>query len=203
MEALVLAASVWSRLGQSVWFAVIAVAAALFLLASLVFGHDHDADHDADHDTDHDADHDGSGGMSFFSFKVLLMFATGFGVGGYFASRFDWSVGAAAAAGMGLGLVMAAGGYAFLNALYTRQGSSTVQTSGLVGETGVVDVTIDTDKPGRVACTLPSGRQIFSAYSATGALIPVGTAVRVTGVLGSDLQVEPLSRSDSPKETSR
>lgn len=203
MVALLLASGVWGRMGQSIWFALIAGAAAVFLLASLIFGHDHDADHDHDVDHDHDADHDGSGGMSFFSLKVILMFVTGFGVGGYFASRFDWGVGAAAGAGLGLGLVMAYCGYLFLNALYTRQGSSTVQTAGLVGQTGVVDVTIDADKPGRVACTLQSGRQIFSAYSATGALIPVGSAVRVTAVLGSDLQVEPLSRSDSAKESSR
>ena len=42
MEALFLASSVWSRMGQSIWFALIAVVAAIFLLASLVFGHDTD-----------------------------------------------------------------------------------------------------------------------------------------------------------------
>jgi membrane protein implicated in regulation of membrane protease activity len=98
---------------------------------------------------------------------------------------------------VGLGLVMAACGYAFLNALYTRQASSTVQTGGMVGTQGVVDVTIDGDKPGRVACSLSSGRQIFSAYSATHTLIPVGTLVRVTAVMGADLQVEPLSSNET------
>jgi membrane protein implicated in regulation of membrane protease activity len=194
MESLILLDGAWGRLGQSVWYALIALGAALFLLASLLFGHDHDADHDVDHDVDHDADHEGSAGMSFFSMKVLLMFATGFGVGGYFATRLDLSTAGCALSGVGLGLAMAVVGYLFLNALYTRQGSSTVRSASLVGAEGIVDVTVDADKPGRVACSLPTGREIFTAYSTHHALIPVGTPVRVTAVTGADLYVEPLER---------
>ncbi len=192
MESLIFLDGAWGRLGQSVWYAVIALGAALFLLASLLFGHDHDADHDVDHDVDHDADQEGSAGMSFFSVKVLLMFATGFGVGGYFATRLDLSTVGCALSGVGLGLAMAVVGYLFLNLLYGHQGSSTVRPASLVGSTGIVDVTVDADKPGRVACSLPSGREIFTAYSAHHALIPVGTPVRVTAVTGADLYVEPL-----------
>jgi membrane protein implicated in regulation of membrane protease activity len=190
MESLVLLTGAWGRLGQSVWYALIAVGAALFLLASLLFGHDHDTDHDLDHDLDHE----GSAGMSFFSVKVLLMFATGFGAGGYFATRLDVGSAGCAVSGVSLGLAMAVVGYLFLNALYTRQGSSTVRTVSLVGVEGIVDVTVDVDKPGRVACSLPSGREIFTAYSSHRKLIPVGTPVRVTAVTGADLQVEPLER---------
>jgi membrane protein implicated in regulation of membrane protease activity len=194
MESLILLDGAWGRLGQSVWYALIALGAAVFLLASLLFGHDHDADadHDVDHEVDHDAGHEGSAGMSFFSLKVLLMFATGFGAGGYFATRLDLSTAGCAASGVGLGLLMAVVGYLFLNALYTRQGSSTVRPATLVGAQGTVDVTIDVDKPGRVACSLPSGREIFTAYSTQHRLIPVGTPVRVTSVAGADLFVEPL-----------
>src|SRR5690349_13184223 len=115
MESMLLAASALGRLGQSVWYALIAISAAVFLLVSLVFGHDHDADHDVDHD--HGVDHEGSAGMSFFSTKVLLMFGTGFGAGGYFATRLGMGAVGCAAAGVGTGLAMAAAGYAFLNAL--------------------------------------------------------------------------------------
>jgi membrane protein implicated in regulation of membrane protease activity len=190
MESVLLLDAAWGRLGQSMWYALIAVGAALFLLASLLFGHDHDTDHDVDHDVDHE----GSAGMSFFSVKVLLMFVTGFGAGGYFATRLDVGSVGCALSGVGLGLAMAVVGYLFLNALYTRQGSSTVRTVSLVGVEGIVDVTVDVDKPGRVACSLPTGREIFTAYSTHHELIPVGTPVRVTAVTGADLLVEPLER---------
>jgi membrane protein implicated in regulation of membrane protease activity len=197
MESTLLAAAgAWGRLGQSVWYALIAVSAAVFLLFSLLLGHDHDADHDVDHDVDHDhdADHEGSAGMSFFSTKVLLMFATGFGAGGYFATRLDAGSAGSAVAGLGVGLAMAAAGYLFLNALYTRQGSSTVRMEGLVGREGIVDVTIDGDRPGQVACSLPTGREIFTAYSAHHSRIPVGTSVRITAVTGASIHVEPIER---------
>jgi membrane protein implicated in regulation of membrane protease activity len=186
------AAGAWGRLGQSVWYALIAVSAAVFLLFSLLLGHDHDADHDVDHD--HGLDHEGSAGMSFFSAKVLLMFATGFGAGGYFATRLDAGSAASAVAGLGVGLAMAAAGYLFLNALYTRQGSSTVRMEGLVGREGIVDVTIDGDQPGQVACSLPTGREIFTAYGAHRRRIPVGTPVRITAVSGASIHVEPIER---------
>jgi membrane protein implicated in regulation of membrane protease activity len=192
MESALLAASTWGRLGQSVWYALIAASAAIFLLVSLFFGHDHDADHDVDHD--HGVDHDGASGMSFFSSKVLLMFATGFGAGGYFGTRLDLGPAGAAAAGIGGGLVMAVAGYLFLNALYTRQGSSTVRMDTLVGREGIVDVTIDADKPGQVSCSLPTGREIFTAYSAHRRLIPVGASVRITAVTGATIHVEPIER---------
>lgn len=190
MEPLILLDGAWGRLGQSLWYALIALGAALFLLASLLFGHDHDVDHDVDHDLDHE----GSAGLSFFSVKVLLMFATGFGAGGYFGTRLGLGTSGCALSGIGLGLAMALVGYLFLNALYTRQGSSTVRPASLVGSEGIVDVTIDADKPGRVACSLPTGREIFTAYSARRVLIPVGSAVRVTAVTGADLHVEPVER---------
>jgi membrane protein implicated in regulation of membrane protease activity len=192
MESMLLAAGTLGRLGQSVWYALIAVSAAVFLLVSLLFGHDHDADHDVDHD--HGVDHEGAAGMSFFSTKVLLMFATGFGAGGYFGTRLDMGPVGGAAAGVGAGLIMAAAGYLFLNALYTRQGSSTVRMDGLVGREGIVDVTIAAEQPGQVSCSLPTGREIFTAYSAHRTLIPVGTSVRITAVTGPTIHVEPVER---------
>lgn len=192
MTSFLLAAGAAERMGISAWFLAVAVGCFLLLLASMVFGHDHD--HDADHD--HDVDHDHGGGhgpghMSVFSVKVMLAFGVGFGAGGYIGARNDLLWLGSLLSGLAGGLVIAGIGYAFLNALYTRQGSSTVQTKQLVGATGIVDTTIDPGSVGRIVVSLPSGRETFLAKSATGERLALNTSVKIVRVDGAIVSVEP------------
>jgi membrane protein implicated in regulation of membrane protease activity len=191
MTSLLLAAGAAERMGISAWFLAVAVGCFLLLLASMVFGHDHD--HDADHD--HDVDHDHGGGhaspMSPFSVKVILTFGVGFGAGGYIGARNDLLWLGSLLSGLLGGLVIGGIGYAFLNALYTRQGSSTVQPKLLVGATGIVDTTIDPGSVGRVVVSLPSGRETFLAKSATGERLALNTSVKIVRVEGAIVSVEP------------
>jgi membrane protein implicated in regulation of membrane protease activity len=189
-----LAAGAAERLGISAWFLALAVGCFLLLVVSMMFGHDQD--HDADHDHDVDHDHGGGGAhgpMSVLSVKVMLAFGVGFGAGGYIGARNDLSWLGSTLSGLTGGLVVGGIGYAFLNALYTRQGSSTVQTKQLVGATGIVDTTIDPDSIGKVVVSLPSGRETFLAKSANGQRLALNTSVKIVRVEGAIVSVEPLA----------
>ena len=192
MTSVLLAAGAADRLGISAWFLALAVGSFLLLVASMLFGHDQD------HDTDHDHDHDHGGGgahgpMSVLSAKVILAFGVGFGAGGYIGARNDLSWLGSTLAGLGGGLVVGGISYAFLNALYTRQGSSTVQPKQLVGVTGIVDTTIDPGSVGKVVVSLPSGRETFLAKSANGQRLALNTSVKIVRVEGAIVSVEPVA----------
>lgn len=193
MMTFLLAAGAAERIGISAWFLALAVGCFLLLVASMMFGHDQD--HDADHD--HDVDHDHGGGahgpMSVLSVKVILAFGVGFGAGGYIGARNDLSWLGSTLSGLTGGLIVGGLGYAFLNALYTRQGSSTVQTKQLVGATGVVDTTIDPGSIGKVVVSLPSGRETFLAKSANGQRLALNTSVKIVRVEGAIVSVEPFA----------
>jgi len=170
----------------SAWFLIVAVGCFLLLLGSMVLGHD------SDHDADHGADH-GAGSMNVFSVKIILAFGVGFGAGGYAGAVNGLGWLGSTLAGLAGGLLVGGIGYAFLNALYTRQGSSTVRTATLVGAIGVVDTGIDADGVGRIVVTMASGQETFLAKSATGKPLPLNTSVKIVRVEGSIMSVEPLA----------
>ena len=192
MLSLLLAAGAVERMGIAAWFLAVAVGCFLLLLGSMLFGHDHDADHDHDVDHDHGGDH-GAGNMSIFSVKIILAFGVGFGAGGFIGARNDLSWLGSSLSGLVGGLVVGGIGYLFLNALYTRQASSTVQTKQLVGATGIVDTSIDAGSVGRIVVSLPSGRETFLAKSATGKPLALNTPVKIVRVDGSIVSVEPTA----------
>jgi membrane protein implicated in regulation of membrane protease activity len=170
----------------SAWFLTVAVGCFLLLLGSMVLGQD--SDHDADHDH-------GSGSLNVFSIKIVLAFGVGFGAGGYAgaANGLGWL--GSSLSGFAGGLVVGGVGYVFLNALYTRQGSSTVRSDSLLGATGIVDTTIDADGVGRIVVSMPSGRETFLAKSATGKPLALNTSVKIVRVEGTIMSVEPLTPS--------
>jgi membrane protein implicated in regulation of membrane protease activity len=186
----------WERLGISMWFAMLTVASVLILSLSLLFGdHDGDMDHDFAHDMDHDMDHDldGGGHMSPFSTKVVLMFTTGFGVGGFIGARYDLQWTGSILSGIGGGLILGAIGYLFLNYLYQSQSNSAVGTSSLVGMIGTVSTGIGASSAGRISLTLKSGLELHTARSTDGSVLTSGTPVRVVSIAGTTLMVESVS----------
>lgn len=181
-----------SRMTISFWFFMITFAAFLMLAVSLLFGHDHDMahDHDFNHDADHGTDH-GSENMSFLSVRVLLMFASGFGAGGFFAARNDYGVIGSSMWGLIAGLVMAAVGYVTLNYFYRHQATSSVRVKDVIGTQGIVTTSIMPGGTGEVACWVGDRQEHFPAQTRSNASLPATTKVVVREAMGIILIVEP------------
>ncbi|MDP3696789.1 MAG: NfeD family protein [Candidatus Taylorbacteria bacterium] len=190
-----LVATSFSRMTLSFWFFMITFTAFALLSISLFFGgHDHDMSHDVDHDVDHDTGHDadhGSENMSFLSVRVLLMFVSGFGAGGYFAARNDYGVIGSSLWGIVSGFVLAAIGYVVLNYFYRHQASSSVRTRDVVGKEAIVTTSILPRGTGEVACWVGDRQEYFPAQARSDQSIPAKTKVIVQDAMGVVLIVEP------------
>jgi len=193
------AGGAWERLGLSFFYVTLSLLALLILSLSFLFGGhdeaDHDVDHDVDHDgdTDHDADHDtggAQGNLSLLSTKVFLGGAFGFGFGGFVGARIglDWT--GCNLCGVVGAIIFGALIYGLMNALYHRQGNSTVRMATLVGKTAIVDIAIGANSVGRIALELRSGTEIFRARSVDGSAIQSGSPVVITSVAGGETIVQ-------------
>src|SRR3989344_1362317 len=182
----------------SFWFFMITLVAFGLLSISLLFGHDHDLDqdmdHDIDHDTDHDTDHEGAGNMSFLSVRVILMFVSGFGAGGFFAARNDYSVVASSLWGVGACLVMASIGYFVLNYFYRHQASSSVRTKDVIGKEAIVTTSILPGGTGEIACWVGDRQEYFPAQTRLDQTVPNTTKVTIQDAMGVVLIVKPVSQ---------
>lgn len=179
------------QMGVSMWFFCIALAGAAFLSLSLIFGHDHEVgEHDLDHDHDHDHGGEGQGNLSIFSFKVMNMFVTGFGAGGFMAARVGYGVVGSSVAGILLGFFMGLLGYLLMNFLYHRQGNSVVKTSSLIGSDGLVTTTIAHLGVGEVRCAVDGHSEYFPARSRNSEEISLNSTVKVVGGDATLLLVE-------------
>jgi membrane protein implicated in regulation of membrane protease activity len=184
-----------------------------FVLTLVGLGGDHaDFAHDVPHDyhvgdapdTDpagHDAhgDHGSSWLFGVISFRTLVAAATFFGLVGY----------AAESAGLGLGpqlfLAVAAG----LGAMYgvhwivrsmgKLAEDGTVRVRAALGQEGTVYVPIPAAKAqaGKVQLKLQNRLVEYEAVTGGGERLATGTKVRVIGVTGNTLEVEPLRTSSA------
>jgi len=181
-----------SRMTLSFWFFMITFTAFALLSVSLLFGHDHDMDHDVDHDIDHDsdADHGGSGNMSFLSVRVMLMFVSGFGAGGFFAARNDFGIVGSSFWGVGAGFLMAILGYFVLNYFYCHQASSSVRIKDVIGKEAIVTTSILPGGTGEVACWVGDRQEYFPAQAVSDKVIPTTSKVKVKDAMGIILIVE-------------
>ena len=169
-------------------YAAIGAFGLLFLLVMLFVGEFFGGDH-GDAGGDHgDVGHEGGPGI--FSARIMASFLTAFGVGGMVARHYDLSHPAAAACGVGAGIVMSALVYQFAKLLYSQQASSEVRMSRLVGRTAEVTVGIPSGGMGQVTLEYGGERTTQIARSNDGAAIPPGTAVVVTGLRGDSIIVE-------------
>lgn len=191
MEYFLLATTL-SRMTLSFWFFMITFTAFCLLMVSLVFGHDNDADHDMDHDHDVDHDSDHSSGMSFLSVRVLLMFVSGFGAGGYFGARNDYGIISSSLWGVVFGLIMGAIGYLVLNYFYHHQVSSAVRVKDVIGKEGIVTTSIAPGSTGEVACWVGDRQEYFPAQTRSSQVLSIATKVVVQDSMGIVLIVEPM-----------
>jgi membrane protein implicated in regulation of membrane protease activity len=185
-----------------------------FVLTLVGLGGDHvgmDVGHDFHSDAGHDvhvgdthgaesSDHDAAGhhGSSWLfaviSFRTLVAAATFFGLAGM----------AAKAADQGVGVQLLLGAVAGLSAMYGVHWM--VRTMGTLGEDGTVRVSHALGKEGTVYIPIPAARaqagkiqlklqnRLVEYEAVTSGLqkLATGTKVRVVGITGSTLEVEPL-----------
>jgi membrane-bound ClpP family serine protease len=166
-------------------FLAIAIGAFILIVGSFVFGHDHDID-DADHDGGTTV---GEHTISIFSMKVVGTFLMGFGGAGAIMRNYDYSYMTSSLSGIGTGLALGGLMWLFLSLISKQQASSLIDTSSLVGASGVVTVSISEATSGEVGVTY-AGRYMNFAAAAGGRAIPKGKTVRVVKNIGSQLIVE-------------
>jgi membrane protein implicated in regulation of membrane protease activity len=134
------------------------------------------------------------GGVSLM--PLLLSFVSMFGVGGLFATQvLELHGGQAGLIGGLFGLGGFGIAYGLFSLLRRSEGPPAFSTRDLVGSEAFVAVGIPASRHGSVYVKAEGQTHEFSATAATD--IPAGTMVRVTGVAGSGLIVEPIASASA------
>jgi membrane protein implicated in regulation of membrane protease activity len=138
------------------------------------------------------------GGVSLM--PLLLSFVSMFGVGGLFATQvLDVHGGQAAMWGTGLGVVGLGIAYGLFSMLRRAEAPEPFSTHDLIGHEAYVQVTIPAGHYGSVLVKAEGQTHEFSATAT--ADVPAASVVRVTGVAGAGLIVEPITPADGPAAT--
>lgn len=194
---------------EPIFFFYLTLGAMLFLVISMLLGHDDNIGHGHAGGHGHSFGHAGHGhslqhghaghanghsphsdNMSIWSFQMLFLFTGGFGVGGYFAALYRLSAPVVILCGVLGGAILASIGYFIINIFYRRQGDSNIYSEEFIGLTGIVVTSINGDGVGQVRCAVEAQRETFLAKSADGNSIPINSVVRITDIVGSTAIVE-------------
>lgn len=193
-------ASLFQGAVAELMFFSICIAGSAFTVISLIFGGDHGDMHGDFHggdlhhgDLHHDDAHTDEG-PRFFSIRGLSLFGTGFGAVGYIVQHYTGKTLLAATAGLVSGVVLAMLGLAFIRLFFRQQVSSVTKSSDVIGATGTVLTSIQSDsRAGEVLLTLVNTQVTRAAIGEGGKPIPQGAAVRVVRLAGNTVVVEKLS----------
>jgi membrane protein implicated in regulation of membrane protease activity len=167
---------------------ILAFFALVLQTALLLIGHGHE-----------DAHHGGEAGHSLgsavFSIKGVTATAFGFGWGGAILLHHGWPVWAAAIAGGAAGLLLAFAYVLALRSLRKLESTGNFQPASVIGLVGVVYLAVPPkgDGHGEVVVTTKDHREQLRAYNRGDQGIPAGADVRVLGLRGTGVEVEPLS----------
>lgn len=135
------------------------------------------------------------GGVSLM--PLLLSFISMFGVGGLFATQvLDVHGGQAGVVGGLFGLGGFGIAYSVFSLLRRSEAPPAFSTRDLIGQDAFVAVGIPAGRQGSVYVKAQGQTHEFGATAATD--IPSGTTVRVTGVAGAGLIVEPIAVTPAP-----
>ena len=130
------------------------------------------------------------GGVSLM--PLALAFVSMFGVGGLFATQaLDVHGGQAAIAGTGFGVVGMGVAYILFGLLRRAEAAEPFSTHDLIGDDAYVAVGIPAGRNGSVLVKKEGQTHEFSATASTE--IAAGSTVRVIGVAGAGLIVEPIT----------
>lgn len=130
------------------------------------------------------------GGSSLM--PILLAFVAMFGVGGLFGTQvLDLSAGMASVVGVIAGLIGGALAWAMFRFLYSSETGPPFSQESLIGRDAYVSVAIPRTAWGTISMEVEGTTQEFRATSS--ADIPQGQVVRIAGIAGNGLIVEPAA----------
>lgn len=167
-------------------FLCIAGVSFLLLLASAIFGGDHEFgehevgfEHGYEAEADADHDHEHPGGPSPFSVKILSVFGTTFGAVGAISTHYGLSGGFSSLIGLAVGFPIGWLAFQFYKYMFRLQASSTVSACEAVGGLAEVHTAIPANGLGEVSFVTKGQRTYLPARSEDGAGIPAGSTVEV------------------------
>jgi membrane protein implicated in regulation of membrane protease activity len=155
-------------------------------------GHDGDM-HSMDHGFDHDSDHHdgGQSSVSIFSFRVIVVFLTGFGAVGALCTYFKMDMLTSSFFGVVTGLILGFVSWWMMNFAMKQQASSLINTNELVGKDAIVHIPIPVNGLGEVVIELNGQRKYISARSKnTDKAIPINSQVKILSNSAGTLIVE-------------
>lgn len=144
--------------------------------------------HDGEISVDHDVGHDGGGdSISIFSFRTITTFMTAFGGIGALCTYFEKTILVASIWGIVAGLLFAFIAWWLTSFATKQQASSVIDSSDLIGKTGVVHTSVPEGGTGEVQIEYAGQRKYMPAKSQEDQPISSGTIVfikdHVSGVL--------------------
>lgn len=145
-----------------------------------------------DHEVDFDLGHHDYGTENLpkvFSLRTLIMFTTGFGIGGLIGNVLNLSDFFNLLFALGFGVSLGTIAYLILYWFYTSQGSTDIDSQDYIGLSGLVITTIPKEGLGRVNLIVKLHRKNLAAKSEDGSMIPYNTRVFVTEKEGETLIV--------------
>lgn len=173
-------------------FGTIALIGLVVYIIMSVGGHAADAAHDMVHG---DAGHDGDNGhmVSVFSPRVVAIFMMGFGATGALARYSGCSYVTSCFYALCVGFVVGGIMWAIARFFAKAQSNSLFTTDKLIGQEGIVDISVNEGFPGEVSITYAGRFNTYTAYSKGKKSISKGSRVKVVSVSGSNLFVEEVT----------
>ena len=179
-----------------------------FVLTLVGLGGDHaDFSHDVPHDfsagdahagdpAGHDAhgDHGSSWLFGVISFRTLVAAATFFGLVGYAAESAGLGMGPQLVLAVAAGIGAMYGVHWIVRTMGRLAEDGTVRVRSALGQEGTVYIPIPAAKAqaGKVQLKLQNRLVEYEAVTSGGQRLATGTKVRVVGIAGNTLEVEPL-----------
>jgi membrane protein implicated in regulation of membrane protease activity len=184
-----------------------------FVLTLVGLGGDHaDFSHDVPHDfsagdthggdaAGHDAhgDHGSSWLFGVISFRTLIAAATFFGLVGYAAESAGLAMGPQLVLAVAAGIGAMYGVHWIVRSMGRLAVDGTVRVRAALGQEGTVYVPIPAAKAqaGKIQLKLQNRLVEYEAVTGGAERLATGTRVRVIGIIGNTLEVEPLRTSSA------
>ena len=174
-------------------FLAICAAGLVFCVFSLLFGGDADGDADGGSADGHDGSDGHDHGPGVLSLRGISLLANGFGATGFLVFNYTGKPLIASVSGLAAGWVFAFICMLMLRAATRQESNSLIDTSAIVGSTGIVTLSIPENGLGEVALSV-DGRELNKVASAKGGTeIQYGSRVRVLEAAGGMVVVEAIN----------
>lgn len=168
----------------------------------------HDVSHDFSSDAGNDvgADHSGGEGhdaahgygsswlFAMISFRTLVAAVTFFGLVGLAARSFDQGIGVQLLLALAAGIGAMYGVHWLIQTISRLGEDGTIRVRAAIGQEGTVYVPLAAERaqPGKIQLRLQNRLVEYEAVTSSPERLPTGAKVRVVGLAGNILEVEPI-----------